>query len=207
MINEILQDYKVILASGSEPRKQILNQLGIKFTVIIPDCKEECDPSVGPIEYVKVISKLKMDAAIKLISGYKENDKIFIISADTIMYFNNKILGKPKGENEAFQVLLEMKGKQLECYTGLMCTLIESGKIITNISFENTIIQMRDYDEIEIKAYLNSLEYIGRAGSYAIQGKGAQLIEKLNGCYFNVVGLPINCLIKLTKNLIKLKNN
>ena len=175
-------DKKIILASASPRRKEILNNLGLSFEVICSDAEEKVDSELPPHLIVQELAMLKgADVASKIKDG-------IVISADTIVYFDKRILGKPENEVGAKKVLEMLSGNVHEVYTGVCVTDGTSGKSISD--FEVTKVKFRTLTEEEIDRYIATCEPMDKAGSYGIQGKGCLFVEKIDGDYLNVVGLP-----------------
>ena len=179
---------KIILASNSPRRKELLTQAGIDFEVKSADVEEVTDKT-KPEEVVMDLSKLKANAIAK------ENPGRRIIAADTVVAFNGEILGKPKDEADAFRMLKELSGNTHHVYTGV--TIIdEDGK--SNTFYEATAVSMYENSDELINKYIATGEPMDKAGAYGIQGKGAILVKEISGDYNNVVGLP---LAKVYRNL------
>jgi septum formation protein len=192
---------QIILASASARRQELLHKHGIQFDILITDANEEVDFQISPADFVTLIAKRKLDVAIEKIASKDLNLDIsreaVIIAADTIVAIDDKILGKPKDLEDAFEMLKLLQGRCHEVYTGLAISVMSN--------LENTIIQdysctkvyMRPLSNEEIINYINLENPLDKAGSYAIQGKAAEFIEKIEGDYNNVVGLPMELLINL----------
>ena len=177
----------LILASNSPRRKELLSMLGYEFVVKASDCDESTDIA-EPAELVKELS-LRKAKAVKI--GAEDT----IIGSDTVVAINGKILGKPKDENDAADMLRILSGKTHTVYTGV--TVIQNGTIITDaISCDVTFKEMT---ETEISNYIKTNEPMDKAGAYAVQGKGSAFVEKLNGDYFAVVGFPC-CFVNTVLN-------
>lgn len=173
----------IILASESVRRVDMLRTLGIPFSIIPPDIDESRKKDEPPKEYVLRISH---DKAYKV--GNHFPDK-WIIGADTIVIYKNKILGKPKNEEEAFAMLKSLSGKWHKVMTGF-CVLNVSRKIVYRDAVETKVF-MRDMLDLEIMRYIGTSEPLDKAGSYAVQGRAGYMVKELKGSYSNVVGLPI----------------
>ncbi|MEZ0536105.1 nucleoside triphosphate pyrophosphatase [Caldicellulosiruptoraceae bacterium PP1] len=182
---------KLVLASASPRRISLLKQFKIKFEVIPSDIDEVFDESLSPDMVVKKLAKEKVLDVSKKINF---ND-VIIIGADTIVYIDNKILGKPKDKNEAFEMLKMISGKEHIVYTGMCLYDTEKDKIIED--FEATKVYISHLSDEEIIKYIETGEPLDKAGAYAIQGYGSLIVKSINGCYFNVVGLPLYKLNKL----------
>lgn len=187
----------IILASASERRKELLAQLiGKKFEVRISSYDEDVVDGLGPVELVMYHSREKaLDIANDLTEG-------IIISADTVVVCDGEVLGKPENEEHAKSMLSQINGRAISAVTGLTVMDAASKKVITE--HEMTGIWMRMMSEELINDYINTGEPFGKAGSFAIQGKGAILVERIDGDFFNVVGLP---LFRLSKMLEKFNIN
>lgn len=172
---------KIILASASPRRKELLTLAGIDFTVQQADIEEKIAPDLKPFEVVKQLAFQKASAVAE-----KSKDCI-VIGSDTVVSLDNKILGKPKSENEAKEMLKLLSGKTHKVYTGV--AIISDEK---NVSFyEETEVEFYELTDREIADYVATGEPMDKAGAYGIQGKGCVLIKRINGDYFNVVGLPV----------------
>ncbi|MEJ2618449.1 MAG: Maf family protein, partial [Ignavibacteriaceae bacterium] len=177
----------VYLASKSPRRKKLLNQLNIKFKVIDVHINEESINGESPAGMVKRLSNEKLAKARE-----KVNDGV-IITADTIVVINNEILGKPKDKNDAEKILKKLSGRTHTVYTGYSVFNCRNNKIITD--YEKTSVTFRKLLQDEIKNYIASGTPMDKAGAYGIQDDfGAVFIKKINGDYYNVVGLPLSSL-------------
>lgn len=189
---------KYILASASPRRKEILENIGLDFTVITSDADETCDIS-DPEELTKELSRRKGTAVYEQLinNGTLENDTV-IISSDTVVACDGEILGKPRDKADAERMIRMLSGKAHTVTSGV--ALIYNGNVYTDAA--TTKVFFDELDEDFINSYINSPEPYDKAGAYAIQGKACEVISRIDGCYFNVVGLPVNCLLRLAK-----KNN
>ncbi len=175
-------DKKVILASAS-PRRQELIKLIFDSVEILPaDCDETLPEGIGAREAVEYLSEIKNEASSRLTE--KEN---LIISADTVVAVDDEILGKPVDKDDARRMISLLSGKVHQVYTGV--TLSLNGKVKT--FSEKTDVEFFDLTENEIEEYINSSEPYDKAGAYGIQGKAGLLVKGINGDYYNVVGFPI----------------
>jgi septum formation protein len=175
-------DGKVILASAS-PRRQELIKLIFNNVEILPaDCDETLPEGIGAREAVEYLSKIKNEASLQLTE--KEN---LIISADTVVSVDDEILGKPIDKEDARRMISLLSGKVHQVYTGV--TLSLNGKVKT--FSEKTDVEFFDLTEDEIEEYISSSEPYDKAGAYGIQGKAGLLVKGINGDYYNVVGFPV----------------
>ena len=174
----------LILASSSPRRVELLKKYGIDFISVSPKCDEESCKGGRPSDYCLALSRKK--AACAEIS----NEDDIVIAADTIVVINNKVLGKPKDRNEAFDMLKSLSGACHKVYTGF--TIRSSKKTFSAVSV--TKVFFRNLSDEMINDYLSIGEYTDKAGAYAIQGAGALFVESIHGDYDNVVGLPVSFL-------------
>lgn len=190
---------KIILASASPRRKEILKITGLKFSVCVSDYEEDLSLKLNPRELARFLSRKKAETI-----AHKYKDTI-IIAADTFIVFKNKLLGKPHVDREAEKMLKMLNGKAHSVITGFTIIDTDSGKKLSR-SVE-TKVYFKKLSPEEIRAYVRSKEPLDKAGAYAIQGLGAVFIEKIEGDYFNVVGLPlcalVECLREFGVNVLK----
>jgi septum formation protein len=173
----------IILASESTRRVDILRKLGIPFSIIPPDIDETRKIDEAPREFVLRVSYEKANKV-----GKHFPDK-WVIGADTIVVYKNRILGKPSGESDAFKMLQLLKGKWHKVITGF-CVLNIARDVIYRDAVETRVF-MKDLVDQEIMKYIGTSEPLDKAGSYAVQGKGGYMVKEIKGSYSNVVGLPI----------------
>ncbi len=174
----------IFLASKSPRRRKLLKQLNLKFKSFSVDMDEKIHKNELPNKAVLRLSKEKLDLAkLKVKSG-------IIITADTIVVLNKTILGKPINKKDAFRILKLLSGKTHIVYTGYSIFNFSNGKTISE--YEKTEVTFRELTDDEIKDYINGGSPMDKAGAYGIQDDfGAVFIKKINGCYYNVVGLPL----------------
>lgn len=172
--------------------------LGVEYTVVPSRIKEIFLPGELP---EMACQRLALDKAIHAASKLKEG---VVLGCDTIVVVDSDILGKPRNPEEAIFMLRKLSGKRHMVYTGLALLDLENSEILTD--YECTSVYFRELDEEEITNYVKSGEPIGKAGAYAIQGKAAIFVERIEGCFYNVVGLPLYRLHMLLKKIgIKVK--
>lgn len=182
---------EIILASGSPRRRELLNTLGLSFTVHPARGEEMAPLGAGPEEIVKALSKAKAEEVAR---EFPDN---LIIAADTIVYLDGRVLGKPKDEDDAKAMLSKLSGRAHEVYTGV--TVISGDKTICEA--ECTKVFFREVSVEEIDSYVASGDPMDKAGAYGIQGKAALMVERLEGDYFNVMGLPLCRLGKMLRTI------
>lgn len=193
---------KIILASTSPRRKALLKQLGITFEVIASNFKEAIDAAIPPADLVK---KQSLEKA-KNVAQHEKN--AIIIAADTLVVYRNHILGKPKDNHDAKRILNLLNGHVHRIITGFTVLDTDTGKFITR-SIETKVF-FRKATNKEIDDYVKTKEPLDKAGAYGIQEKGSIFIKKIEGDYYNVVGLPINAVVEelrkfgVTKSLFEI---
>ena len=172
---------RIVLASGSPRRRELLERIGItEFEVRVPEADESYPASLSPREIVEHISRKKNEATPS------EADEI-VITADTMVFLDDKRLGKPVDEADALEMLTALQGRRHTVCTGV--TVRQGENVLTES--EATEVCFRPASEAELLAYIATGEPMDKAGSYGVQGKGALLVEKLDGDFFNVMGLPV----------------
>jgi septum formation protein len=179
---------KILLASSSPRRIELLGQLGLNFTHVAPDVEED-ESSLDPVE------RVEGNARRKAMSVSAPNS--IVIGADTLVELDGQILGKPSDEKEAKIMLASLSGRVHHVYSGL--SLVFKGKSVTRHAC--TKVWFRTLSDKEIDDYVESGEPKDKAGSYGIQGSGRVLVEKIEGSYSNVVGLPLELLEEMFLNL------
>lgn len=184
---------KLILASASPRRRRLLEQIGLSFQVIPSHVDEDEIVSHDPLINIQAIAQLKARAVAASVE-----DGI-VIGADTQILMDGETLGKPVDEADAARILSKLSGRSHEVITGVALIDARTGREETWV--ETTLVTFRELLEEEISEYVATGEPMGKAGAYGIQGKAAAFVERIEGCYFNVVGLP---LAKLSQKLRKL---
>lgn len=180
---------KIILASASPRRSEILENLKIPFEKRTSPIDEQAYKISDPNEMVKTLAYEKAKSVLKM-----DDQDAIIIGADTIVVYQQRILGKPIDQNEARMYLELLSGKEHSVFSGIAMLEVSTGKVYRQSC--ETKVTMRAYKEQEILAYILTNEPMDKAGAYAIQGFGSALVESIHGDYFNVVGLPISKLIE-----------
>lgn len=181
---------EIILASASPRRRELLANMGLDFKVIVSEADESSvDSSVPPHIYVQELALLKATATAERI---KNNKSAVIISADTIVVNEGNVLGKPKDEADAFNILKSLAGKSHKVYTGFC--ILRAEDAYTVCRHVETDVVFKSLTDEKIKRYIASGEPMDKAGAYGIQGLGAMLVDYIHGDYFNVVGLPVSAL-------------
>ena len=186
----------LVLASASPRRREILERLGFEFEVVPAGLDEERELSDDPEKNVKLLAELK---GVE-IQGSKPRKTI--IAADTIVMCDGISLGKPKGAAEAFEMLRTLSGRGHRVMTGVALIAPPNRRVI---EAESTGVFFRDLTDEEINRYIDTSEPFGKAGAYAIQGLASAFVYRIEGCYFNVVGLPVALLFRMFRRLERME--
>jgi septum formation protein len=185
----------IILASASERRAELLTKITSNFKIKTSEFEESDIPFSGSCgDYVMALARGK---AMDITSSVKK--PAAIIGCDTVVYFNGKVLGKPKDSAEAFQMLSDLSGNTHEVYTGVAVINTETQEISTE--YVCTEVKFSKLSEEEINNYIETGEPFDKAGAYGIQGAASLFVEQVKGCYYNVVGLPVNKLYFMLREM------
>lgn len=177
------QNVKIVLASGSPRRRELLGRMGItEFDVRVPEADETYPADLTPRQVVEYISREKADAAAKLCTPEE-----IVITADTMVFLDDQRLGKPRDEAHALEMLTALQGREHTVCTGV--TVRQGDRVLTES--EATQVRFRPATEQELLGYIRSGEPMDKAGAYGVQGLGALLVEGIDGDFFNVMGLPM----------------
>jgi len=192
-LSQILNKRRLILASSSPRRAEILRKERINFRVIFPEDIDEEKTSSDPAVHVLELSKRK---ATSVSDGLKAG---LILGADTIVVLNGEILGKPKDKKDAQKILKKLSGKTHRVYTGLSLLDKSKGKILS--AYDCTEVKFNELREEDIESYMATGEPMDKAGAYGIQGMGSFLVDYIRGNLDNVIGLPVKKLRELLKKM------
>jgi len=193
-LSSALRKYRLILASRSPRRQQLLRELGIEFDVVLKDYDESYPEHLKGEEIASYIASAKAGSFRKDLSPYE-----IVLTADTIVWCNNKVLGKPVDEDDAFAILSEISGNTHEVITGVTILSSEKERTFT----ETTRVTFEILSEEELKYYISNFKPFDKAGAYGIQEWiGVVACSRIEGSYFNVVGLPVQRLYKELKEFI-----
>ena len=174
---------KIVLASGSPRRQELLRNIGITdFDIRVPETEEAFPAGLSPQQVVSHISREKAEAAAKLCTPEE-----IVITADTMVFLDDQRLGKPADEADALRMLTALQGRHHTVCTGV--TVRQGDTSLTEC--ETTEVYFRTASREELLGYIATGEPMDKAGAYGIQGKGSLLVEKIHGDYFNVMGLPV----------------
>ncbi len=199
---------QIILASASPRRRELLEQIGLTFEVC-PAKGEEIITKSAPEEAVQELARAKAREVASMVRQYGVRhgelvtpQDMIVIGADTVVAADGQILGKPGDEEDAFRMLSMLSGRSHAVYTGVALVFLDqSGRAGEHVFYERTIVSMREMSEKEIRRYIATGEPMDKAGAYGIQGKCAIYIDKIDGDYNNVVGLPVAALYRELKKL------
>lgn len=182
----------IVLASGSPRRAEILRMLGLEFEVVRPDVDEQPRIDEPPPEYVARLATEKAEVVAAL------RPDALVIAGDTVVLLDSQMLHQPSDAAEAASMLGRLSGRPHEVLTGV--AVRAPGNPVTS-AVERTRVCFRALDEVEIAAYIQTGEPMDKAGAYGIQGRGAALVERIDGDYFNVMGLPVVALLRLLETV------
>jgi len=191
---------RLVLASASPRRAELLRAAGYAFEIVIADVDESIQPGEAPALYVRRLAAEKSAAAQSGVARAAPHEPI-ILGADTTVVVDGQILGKPRDDAEAGAMLRRLSGRCHEVLTGVSLRqgAFEVGRV------ETTVVHVRDLSEDEVGWYVSSQEGHGKAGAYAIQGLASRFIPRIVGSYSNVVGLPVACVAELMTSLVASK--
>lgn len=191
MTSTIIQPRPLVLASMSPRRRELMTEGGYEFDVVEPPFEEPdaASPHVPPANHVESLAFFKARSVSRQFPNH------VILAADTIAYLNGEIIGKPVDRDDARRILEDMSGTTHEVLTGVALYEPRSGR--RRITHDVTKLRVRDLSNKEIEAYLNTGEWIGKAGAYGIQDEGDKFVERIEGSFTNVVGLPMELIDKL----------
>lgn len=189
------QHLDIILASGSPRRKELLEQAGLTFQIIKSE-KEEIITKTDPIEVVQELAHQKAEDvanSIDVLNG----KKMMIIGSDTVVVNDDKILGKPKDEADALDILMSLSGRAHAVYTGVSVIIKDEMGMQSTTFAERTNVYMYPFTKEDALQYIGTKEPMDKAGAYGIQGLGGVLVEKIEGDYNNVVGFPLSSFVRM----------
>lgn len=185
-------DRDLVLASQSPRRREILKKMEVSFRAVPPG---EIDEESYFEKGVSLEESLVVLASEKALSIVKENREALVLGADTIVAYDGRVIGKPKNRADARAILKALSGQTHIVYTGvaLMC----GDPVYTASRCVKTAVTFRELSDEEIEFYLDNADYMDKAGAYAIQEEALTFVEYIEGCYYNIVGLPVTAVISL----------
>ena len=191
----MIQPFPIILASNSPRRKQLLEMIGINFDVQPSSVYEDFNLDLSPEDFVQHYAREK-----SLDIAHKNHDH-FVIGADTVVVYNQKILGKPKNIDDSFNMLKSLSGQTHSVYTGVSINKIDEG--ISETFFEQTHVIFNKLTDEDISYYIETYKPLDKAGSYGIQDWFAVCVNRIEGCFYNVMGFPLAAFYSHYKKYIK----
>ena len=209
---------RIILGSASPRRRELLEQIGIEFEIVVSDAREHYK-STRPEDIVRELALMKAEHVAKeverrekeraeqasipgLDTGEAHLRNVVILGADTIVVLDGQILGKPSDEEAAFSMLKSLQGRMHQVYTGVAVLNFDgSGSLRTISHAEETKVYVHEMTDEEIRRYIAAGESMDKAGAYGVQGRFAAFIDRIEGDYYNVVGLPVAYLYHTVKEL------
>lgn len=185
---------QLILASASPRRQELIQTFGLPVSIRPSDVDESTPEEWSPPHIVEQL-------ALRKASAIKETCTVddIIVGSDTIVVLDKQVLGKPRNRAHAIAMVTALQGREHEVFSGIACIEVESGKQL--VDHRRTKVRMKPLTPIQVEQYVDTGEPMDKAGAYAIQGIGAMFIEEIEGCYFNVVGLPVAALADMLKEL------
>ncbi len=183
----------LILASASPRRAELLHQAGISFTIIKPVLEEKLDMKKTPCDIALTLADNKARFVAQKL------DRGVVLAADTLVVYQGELMGKPVDNDDARRMLRLLSGSRHEVITGLV--LLDAASGLVEKDYSKTTVWMKGLSEQEIDEYVKGGEPLDKAGAYGIQGKAALFVDRIEGCYFNVVGLPLSLLYDMIQKI------
>lgn len=182
------------MASGSPRRRQILEEMGYKFEIVVPEVNEEIVRGESPEDHVLRVSRLK---ARKVSSNHPED---IVIGSDTVVVLENKILGKPIDKSDALKMLRDLSGKSHTVFSGI--SLLQDSKGVSLSRYDSTRVRFAELSDEQINNYIESGEPMDKAGAYGIQGLGSYLVDSYEGSLDTVIGFPSGLFKSMYKEVL-----
>lgn len=205
---------RLLLASGSPRREELLRCLGVDFQVMPSGVDEQVDSGLTPEQVVISLAEAKArDVADALVRDHDiaspardtttggnaaERAAVLVLGADTIVVLDGDILGKPASPEDACSMLSRLAGRRHQVFTGVALVSLPAGTV--DAAYEVSGVYFRDMDPVEIRAYVDTAEPLDKAGAYALQGTGSAFVSRIEGCFTNVIGLPVPMVVKLLRS-------
>ncbi|MCP3773993.1 Maf family protein [Paenibacillus sp. MZ04-78.2] len=186
---------KLVLASSSPRRQELIQMLRLPFEIITNDVDETISTDLPPDRIVEELSLRKAKASTARVT----DSQSIVIGSDTIVVYSQQVLGKPKDQEDAFRMLKLIEGTTHQVYTGITCIDVGESRIITRSKV--TDVRMKALSDEQIRSYIATGEPMDKAGAYAIQGIGSTIVESIHGDHFNVVGMSLSLLSEMLEEL------
>lgn len=191
---------RLILASSSPRRAEILRSAGLAFEVLAPQAEESARDGEEPVALVRRLATEKARAAAQALAQHtKAQEPVFIVGADTLVLMDGTVYGKPASTQEAAEMFRRYSGREHEVVTGVAVIRLPDGA--TRVEHDVTRVTFALMTEEEVADYIASGEPFDKAGAYAIQGRGGRYVTRVEGCYFNVMGLPLARLYRILREM------
>lgn len=184
---------RIVLASGSPRRETLLHQIGLSFEVVPSSVAEVRLEAESPVALAERL------AAAKARDVAARHSDALVVGADTIVVLGDRVLGKPGDEAQARKMLRDLSGRRHVVITGV--AIVHAAGDKTLVEHESTTVWIRSLTDEQITRYVATGEPMDKAGAYAVQGLAAALVDRLEGCYFNVMGLPVACMVRMLEKL------
>lgn len=191
--NRLMPEPRIILASASPRRAELLKQIGVVFELAPSQIEERPHPDEAPADYITRIARAKVIAVAR------ERSAGLIIGADTVVVLNGQVMGKPENETDAQKMLRQLSGKWHAVLTGVALYDVQTRHEVAD--YEKTLVKFAQMTDAEIEWYVRTGEPMDKAGAYGIQGLGGLFVDEVAGNYYNVVGLPIPLVYRLARRL------
>jgi septum formation protein len=191
------ENIRLVLASQSPRRVELLKSLGLQFEVVPSNIDEKFDVQQDPAKVCELLAAQKADAVAGSLADAA--CRTLVLAADTIVVLGKDILGKPSSREDAYQMLMRMSGRCHRVFTGVAVFDCRTRQMLSD--HEASDVYFRSLDSAEVRAYARTEEPMDKAGAYALQGTASAFIDKIDGCYTNVIGLPVPLTVKMLRGL------
>jgi len=197
------QTTRLVLASTSPRRHELIKHLRLPFEIVPSAFEEVIDCALAPTELVLTLAEEKAKDVFYRLHKAKPDENLIVLGADTMVILDGKFLGKPESEEDAFKMLKRLSGRRHEVYTGVVLVVSDKMHDQPTIHRATEVSQVffRELADDEIQTYIKTKEPMDKAGAYALQGTGSAFVQKINGCFTNIIGLPIPKVVSLLREV------